>query len=174
MKSNVTKFPTNPNNEIKEIYSSVYWQENENIDTYPDSKCNPYSAISLEEENDMDNKNVNDLMLKYIDNLDKKYDDYKRDMVESEKRIYQNIKDSEERYEKRQLGLDKKLDDNFKSIDIKLDKFEDKIDRKFENMQNEIKESNRYIKNLAITAMIGIGAMVVSIVGIFISVFVLK
>lgn len=130
-----------------------------------------YLASDLEEENTMDNKSTNDILIKYIESLDKKYDDYKRDMVESEKRIYQNAKDSEDRYEKRQEAFDKRLEERLMSIDNKFNKLEEKIDRKFESMESEIKESSKYLKNLTITAIIGIAAMVISIVAIAIGMY---
>lgn len=173
--SNVVEFPKQNQKKTIGITNVTLYNE----DTVNKLKRNinlnnrEYIAGGLEEENNMDNKSTNDMLLKYIDNLDKKYDDYKRDMVESEKRIYQNTKDAEERYEKRQAEFEKMLDDRFKSIDAKFDKieekfnkFEEKIDSKFELMQNEIKENNKYLKSLTITTNIGIAAMVISVVAI--------
>lgn len=137
-----------------------------------------YIAADIEEENTMDNKATNDILLKYIDSLDKKYDDYKRDMIESENRIRQDAKNAEDRYEKRQAEFDQRLDERFKSIDDKFNKIEakfidleDKIDIKFGDMQNEIKENNKYLKSLTITTNIGIAAMVISVVALAISMY---
>lgn len=119
-------------------------------------------AMDIEEEevDKMDSKNTNDLLIKYIDNIDKKYNDYKQDMIESEKRIYQNIKDSEDRYEKRQSEFEQRLDKRFENIE----KTFDKIERKFEILSSDINENNKYLKSLIITTIISVGAMAVSVI----------
>ena len=115
----------------------------------------------------MDSKDVNNILLKYMDGIDKKYDDYKRDMVESEKRIYQNVKDSEERYEKRQQDFEKRLDSRFENIEKTFDKMENK----FDTLSSEVKENNKYLRGLTYT-IIGLAiTTIISIVGIAVTVY---
>lgn len=138
--------------------------------TYKNKKSFDYSkeiSFGLEEVDDMDSKDVNNILLKYMDGIDKKYDDYKRDMVESEKRIYQNVKDSEERYEKRQQDFEKRLDSRFENIEKTFDKMENK----FDTLSSEVKENNKYLRGLTYT-IIGLAiTTIISIVGIAVTVY---
>lgn len=90
--------------------------------------------------------------------------DIKRDIVESEKRTARNIELSEDRMEKRQdqivlmlNKLDEKIDSHQKEISSKLD-----TDIKY--IYDKVDSSNKAIWGIAIATIIGIAAMVVSII----------
>lgn len=94
-----------------------------------------------------------DLILKYIDSLDKKYDDFKNDMVESEKRIREERRESETRLDKKMEDLFARMDKTAESIDIRVRHMEDKVDG-----------TTKWINGLILTAILSIAAIVVTVI----------
>ena len=114
------------------------------------------------EDNEMNNSD--DILLKYIDSLDKKYDSLKNDMIEAEKRITQNNKELEDRLEKKYVETNNNINQMMNKIDRKFDNLDNKVDSKLEKMSMEIKENNKYLRNISITTICSIAGMVITIV----------
>ena len=143
-----------------------------------------------EELNKMEN---NELMLRLIEKVEQSNQQIKSDLVESEKKMTEDRRESEKRIEiQRQLSeertdkkfnetmdtiknqntimakhdekIDNKLDKIDTKLDTKFDKMDTKIDTKLTDMQTEIRGTNKWIIGTCIATIIGIAAMIISII----------
>lgn len=117
---------------------------NNNMEEYNIRKRNKRDVTSA-----MDN---NKLLEKYIEKMDKDQSDLRNDIRASEERTARNIELSEQRNIERFNRIENMINEHIKKVDEKYDKLADKIDN-----------SNKYIRNISITTIIGIAAMIISI-----------
>ena len=135
----------------------------------------------------------NELMLRLIEKVEQSNQQIKSDLVESEKKMTEDRRESEKRIEiQRQLSeertdkkfnetmdtiknqntimakhdekIDNKLDKIDTKLDTKFDKMDTKIDTKLTDMQTEIRGTNKWIIGTCIATIIGIAAMIISII----------
>lgn len=78
----------------------------------------------------------NNTLLKLIDNIEKSNQQIKSDLIESEKRTFENIKLSEERNEKR-----------FEQILDRIKESDDRLERRLNTLATEIKEQTKEVEN---------------------------
>lgn len=162
--SKVIKFPSYLANSNYILKSESYKSSSEVSGLINNDKSDSYEVeASLdvdEEEEDNELNNIDDILLKYIDSLDKKYDALKKDMVESEKRITQNNKDLEDRLEKRYI----ETNNNINKLIDKIDTLDSNLDSKLEKMNEKIDSNNKFIISISISTILGIAAMVITVI----------
>lgn len=117
--------------------------------------------------------------------MDNEFKDLKRDVLDSEKRIQDTEKRIYESNRDMELRLNKNLDeikslfqeyrqdlkesnkkneDNLLRIETKVENFETRIEDKIGKLENKIDSSNKWIVGLCISSIIGIAAMVITVV----------
>lgn len=124
----------------------------------------------------------NSFILKIIDKINDDNKQLKHDIEESEKRIHnerleldkrigEERKLSEERMEKKFIEAmeaikyqNEKIDKISDKIDSKIDALDTKIDSKTSEINNKIDSTNKWIIGVCITTILGIAAMVVTII----------
>ena len=63
-------------------------------------------------------------------------------------------------------AMDEKILKLQESTDAKILKLQESTDAKFEKLEEKLDNMGKHVRNLAVTAMIGIGAMAVAVIGI--------
>lgn len=164
--TNVIKFPvftglnssesSKPYKSIPETYELKIPNDNNSYK----SETFLVADIFSEERDDNEMNSIDDILLKYIDSLDKKYDALKNDMVESEKRIIRNNKDLEERLEKRYI----ETNNNINKLIDKMNTLDSNLDCKLEKMNEKIDSNNKFIISISFTTIIGIAAMIITVI----------
>lgn len=142
-----------------------------------------------EESIEMDN---NDLLLKLVEKVEESNKQLKSDIVESEKRNASDRKEREERIEEqRKLSeerMEKKFNEAMEAIKYqnekidklgdklgdKIDKLDTKLDTKVSQLELKVTENNKYVRNISITTMLSIAAMVISVVAMAIKILLSK
>lgn len=104
------------------------------------------------ESNDGDG-NMNEILNKYIDKLDRDQIALREDIRELNRNNRESTKTSEERITKLIEKSIQTTENNIRILEIKIDESHKKID-----------ENNKYISNIAITTIIGIAAMVIAVI----------
>lgn len=159
------------------------YSDNTNVDNYftisekEISRVNTYNALFkhiLEGNND----NNRTFTRKEMNEMDNEFKDLKKDILDAEKRIqdtekriYTNNKDLEQRLDKnfdeiKSLFKDYKqeLKDSHKKSEESIVKLETKIDNLESKLESKIDNSNKWIIGLCLTTIIGIAAMVITVV----------
>ena len=101
--------------------------------------------------------------------IETKVDMFIDEMREQNKMRAAEIRAMDEKILKLQESTDAKILKLQESTDAKFDKIDakfDKIDAKFSKLEEKIDGMGKHVRNLAVTAMIGIGAMAVAVIGI--------
>ena len=91
------------------------------------------------------------------------------EMREQNKMRAAEIRAMDEKILKLQESTDAKILKIQESTDAKFDKIDakfDKIDAKISKLEEKIDGMGKHVRNLAVTAMIGIGAMAAAVIGI--------
>jgi hypothetical protein len=126
----------NGNNNISREYI-----KNRKLSSYND-------AQNKEEVFDVDN---NEILMKYMEKVDRDQSDLRNDIRESEHRTTERISSIEERMDNRLDRIEDMISEHTKSID-----------EKFSNLESKIDSNNKYIHNISISVMIGIGSISVA------------
>lgn len=158
----------------------VPFPQHENIGTsamkYDDYLPNIYNSelkdyrqeqsASLEGQN-MDN---NELLNRYIEKFDRDQSDLRQDIRESEKRINERTMAVEERMDNRLNRIEDliqsqitTMNQKFDGADKKIDTIKTSVDQKIDNVKMSIDSTNKWIIGMAITVMIGVAAIVVTV-----------
>lgn len=132
-----------------EVYNFNSWLYNE----YNRSKHNKYSSNYIGDDN------MDKILEKYIDKLDRDQSDLRHDMRASEERIAKLIEDSNERTE----DSYNRIEDLIKEYKLDNSRLESKFDSLQEKVSKDVKEN----KNFALATLISIVAILVTfIIGI--------
>lgn len=125
-----------------------------------------YSKLLLSYNKDKSNNSeLNDMdkiLEKYIDKLDRDQSDLRRDIQSSEERTSHLIEKMERRMEISDTRMDNRLEKIEKMI-------EDSIKHNTENsvrLESKIDSNNKFIISISITVIIGVAAMVISILSV--------
>lgn len=136
----------NPNNEISNIIKN--------------KKILEKTYMSKEAAIDMDDSKAFE---KILDRMD-------QDRREQEQRLSKNIELMEQRMETRTRDSEERMEARFQQVmnsiestNKKVDEAMQRMENKFDKLSEEVKENNKYIRNISITTIIGIGGMVVAI-----------
>lgn len=122
------------NFESEQVTNSILIEVAKSNNNYTEVGECLHSGIPLMYNNMLErgtNMNNDDILLKYIDKVDKDQSDLKVDIRESEKRIYENSKAMEER-----------INSAFENLNSKFDK----LDTKFDEVKDKVYESNKQYK----------------------------
>lgn len=164
-------------------YNDIYNLEN-SLTMYEKevSKDNTYKSLikHILEGNNLDRGEINDTAFtrEEMNEMDNEFKDLKRDILDSEKRIqdtekriYTANKDMESRIDKnldeiKSLFKDYKqeLKDSNKKTEENISKLEGKIDNLESKLENKIDSTNKWIIGLCISTIVGIAAMVITVV----------
>ena len=101
--------------------------------------------------------------------IETKVDMFIDEMREQNKMRAAEIRAMDEKILKLQESTDAKILKLQESTDAKFDKIDakfDKIDAKISKLEEKIDGMGKHVRNLAVTAMIGIGAMAAAVIGI--------
>ncbi|HEY8362754.1 MAG: hypothetical protein L5655_09370 [Thermosediminibacteraceae bacterium] len=110
-------------------------------------------ALTKEGEENMDWQE------KYIDKLSSDINDIKNSLRDTENRIAQMIKQTLGEIRDR----DNQRHQEFLAINAKLDQKIESIEQKIDIVRNEIKEDRKWIMGIALSTIIGIAAMVITV-----------
>lgn len=99
------------------------------------------------------------LLEKYIEKVDRDQSDLRNDIRASEERIAKNIELSEARNEERLKRMENMINSYIENIDNKIEKIDNKLDR----FEDKIDNNTKHIRNISITTIAGIAALVVSV-----------
>lgn len=121
-----------------------------------------------EEAIDMEEKSLNTV----LDRMD-------QDRRDQEKRLSKNMELIEKRItEERRLSeerMENRFNEVMKSIEKTNGNFEKSVERiedKFEKLSDEVKENNKYLRNMSLTTIIGIAAMVITVaITLFVAIY---
>lgn len=146
--SNITDFSKFRNSALAQVTSDII-----NIDNNDTSEREEASTVD-----------ENKIIEKYLDKVD-------QDRRDQEDRISKNIQLMEQRItEERRLSeerMEKRFNDamtSIKEVNSKIEKLEDKLDQKTNSMLEKIDSTNKWVIALSISTIIGIAAMVVTVI----------
>ncbi|MDU4415254.1 hypothetical protein GKD08_04065 [Paeniclostridium sordellii] len=160
------------------------YSDNTNVDNYftisekEISRVNTYNSLFKHILKGNNNDNNGTFTRKEMNEMDNEFKDLKKDILDAEKRIqdtekriYTNNKDLENRLDKnfdeiKSLFKDYKqeLKDSNKKSEESIVKLETKIDNLESKLESKIDSSNKWIIGLCLTTIIGIAAMVITVV----------
>lgn len=121
--------------------------------------------MSKEVSVDMDESKAFDKILDRMDH-DRREQEQRlsNNMQQMEQRITEERRLSEERMEKRFNQVMESL----KETNDRFDKSVIRMESKFEDLAKEVKENNKYIRTISVTTILGIAAMVITIIIAFV------
>ena len=164
--NNLIKFPYG--NNIDEIGKSdtklISLNDISDIDLT--NKGSTFCYNNIKEE--VFNMDENKILEKYLDKIDK-------DRREQEERLSRNIELSEKRIHDERIELEKRVIEDSKSREERmekrfmevmnsLEKINSKMDEKIDKMSEKIDSTNKWITGLCISTIVGIAAIVVTVV----------
>lgn len=122
-------------------------------------------GIMEQEVNNMDN---NDILIKYMEKVDRDQSDLKQDIRESEKRTAEHLKSVEERMDNRLNRIEDIIAKQTENLNDKIDSINTKIDSLGETLGEKIEKNNKFINTMSVTTIIGVSAITVAVVwGLF-------
>ena len=121
-----------------------------------DAKLHLKSGYANFRRNDGDGDDMDDLLQKYIEKVDRDQSDLKEDIRESERRNQKRSEDSERRLEDRMERLERLISGQ-----------SDKIDGLKEEVQKQLSEDKRYRHTNNIAIVLGVIATALTMVGIY-------
>lgn len=164
--NNLIKFPYG--NNIDEIGKSdtKLISSNDISDIDLTNKGSTFCYNNIKEE--VFNMDENKILEKYLDKIDK-------DRREQEERLSRNIELSEKRIHDERIELEKRviedskareerMEKRFMEVMNSLEKINSKMDEKIDKMSEKIDSTNKWITGLCISTIVGIAAIVVTVV----------
>lgn len=164
--NNLIKFPYG--NNIDEIGKSdtKLISSNDISDIDLTNKGSTFCYNNIKEE--VFNMDENKILEKYLDKIDK-------DRREQEERLSRNIELYEKRIHDERIELEKRVIEDSKSREERmekrfmevmnsLEKINSKMDEKIDKMSEKIDSTNKWITGLCISTIVGIAAIVVTVV----------
>ena len=129
---------------------------------------------------DKDVDDMDKILEKYIDKVDRDQSDLKRDIVESEKRNEKRIEESNKYSEQREERTNKKLEEIEKRTEKKHDEIKQEIleiknlikesikenKHEIESIANKVDANNKYAASLVVTTAIGITSIIIAVIAL--------
>ncbi|GAV24762.1 hypothetical protein ciss_06950 [Carboxydothermus islandicus] len=129
-------------------------------DTLKVSMANTILKKSQEEATASKEEGINmDWQEKYLDKLDRDISDMKASLRATEERVAQMISQTLSEIRDR----DNQRHQEFLAINQKIDSINSTIDQKIDSMNSKIDQSNKFIITMAVTTIIGIATMVITV-----------
>lgn len=154
----------------EQIHNSV--KEGSYIENIPRIE---YIAVGNSEEEGKSVMNENDYLQKYIDKMDVDRREQEKRLSESMKLMEQRITEERRLSEERMESKFNKIIDALEKTNITTQNAVKEIETKFDENRKEIEvklnENNKFMRNMQITTILGIGAMVLAVASIAASVF---
>lgn len=152
--------------DYNEIKAQLFWYSYENLKLQYEeisktlkATCNQLESICEQITATEERGSLMDWHEKYLDKLDKDIAEMKSSLRDTENRIAQMINQTLSEMRDR----DNQRHQEFLAINTKLDQKVDSIEQKIDKVRNEIKEDRKWIIGIAITTIIGIAAMVITV-----------
>lgn len=142
---------------------------------------NDYTSSSLNETNKDNTPNeitensegedqMNDILSKYINRLDKEQSDLKEDLRESRREYRADLKSTEDRISQLIESGIKESQENTRRLEDKIDKSIKESTEDNKRLADKIDSNTKYTKNMSITTIIGIAGMVLAAIALVVTV----
>lgn len=119
-----------------------------------------YNGERLNNSNHMELKDMDKILEKYIDKMDRDQSDLRNDIRTSENRTTHLIEKMEERIQLSDANMEKRMEKIEKLIENNINQNRENSNR----LESKIDNNNKFIISISISVIIGVAAMVISVI----------